>query len=199
MAGRVVNVENPVSGHSPEDRESSTFYSGEENSCGRGMISCRLAGSLSCCQNRRRCRVCTCSVPLSSLPASSTCIFASLPTCFGTGLDRRDPSPSSNPAFHCPAFHYHCLRPRSVLTSITMILNVAAVGTDTVPAKFPLLRKVCPLRWLFPQSWNCDPAVIEPGESSPPSVGSLTMSSSQAMVLLLRTSLNSLIAAPMAW
>lgn len=57
--------------------------------------------------------------------------------------------------------------------AIVTVLNVAAVGYDTVPVfstsfNSTLLwyEKFAPLRWLFPPSWNCTPAVIEPGEGS---------------------------------
>jgi hypothetical protein len=56
--------------------------------------------------------------------------------------------------------------------AVITILNVAAVGYDAVPVystsfnSSTLLwyEKSALISWLFPPSWSCDPAIIEPGE-----------------------------------
>jgi hypothetical protein len=58
-------------------------------------------------------------------------------------------------------------------TIVVTILNIAAVGYEVVPVFSTSFNsstslwyeRFAPISWLFPASWICDPAVIEPGES----------------------------------
>jgi hypothetical protein len=74
--------------------------------------------------------------------------------------------------FTLPHFNIVVYTLGGIWTTVITILNVAAVGYDTVQTLSTSFNSSTPLwyerfvltRWLFPASWSCSAFLIEPGD-----------------------------------